>query len=162
MAQSGNTGCKCPNIFANTHCNKFGHCVVWPDWAIYWALSNFSKPLATINLPKSPTFWGNFCKCVKKIQVKSFLGNFYWHLATFDWSHWLSVTVWLDVGIKSAPEAAQWYFLFMKLVRIFWLHIQSYLYSRCIVQFVHLLVFSIFPFCSFFLRSLTHVVLWKV
>ena len=29
---------------------------VWPDWAIYWTLGNFSKPLATINLPKSPTF----------------------------------------------------------------------------------------------------------
>ena len=25
---------------------------VWPNWAIYWTLSNFSKPLATINLPK--------------------------------------------------------------------------------------------------------------
>ena len=24
----------------------------------------FLKPLATINLPKSPTFLGNFCKCV--------------------------------------------------------------------------------------------------
>ena len=32
--------------------------------------------LATINLSKSPTFLGNFC-----IGVKSFLGNFYRHLA---------------------------------------------------------------------------------
>ena len=38
---------------------------VWPDWAIFWTLGNFSKPLATINLPKSPTFLGNFCKGVK-------------------------------------------------------------------------------------------------
>ena len=38
---------------------------MWPDWAIYWTLGNFSKPLATINLPKSPTFIGNFCKGVK-------------------------------------------------------------------------------------------------
>ena len=29
--------------------------------AIYWTYGNFSKPLATINLPKSPTFLGNFC-----------------------------------------------------------------------------------------------------
>ena len=29
---------------------------VWPDWVIYWTLGNFSKPLATIILPKSPTF----------------------------------------------------------------------------------------------------------
>ena len=26
---------------------------VWPDWAIYWTLGNFSKLLETINLPKS-------------------------------------------------------------------------------------------------------------
>ena len=38
---------------------------VWPDLAIFWTLGNFLKPLATINLPKSPTFLGKFCKCVK-------------------------------------------------------------------------------------------------
>ena len=32
---------------------------------IYWTLGNFLKALATINLPKSPTFLGNFCKGVK-------------------------------------------------------------------------------------------------
>ena len=31
---------------------------VWPDWAIYWTLGDFSKPLATISLPKSTTFLG--------------------------------------------------------------------------------------------------------
>ena len=30
-----------------------------------WATGQLSKPLATINLPKSPTFLGNFCKGVK-------------------------------------------------------------------------------------------------
>ena len=44
---------------------------VWPDWAIYWTLGNFLKPLATINLPKSHTFLGNFCKGVKIIQFSS-------------------------------------------------------------------------------------------
>ena len=38
---------------------------VWPDWAIYWTLGNFLKPLATITLSKSSTFLGNFCKGVK-------------------------------------------------------------------------------------------------
>ena len=44
---------------------------VWPDWAIYWTLGNFLKPLATINLPKSPTFLGNFCKGVKIYHISS-------------------------------------------------------------------------------------------
>ena len=39
-----------------------------------------SKCVATISLHKSPTFLGSFCQGVK---VKSFLGNFYWHLVIF-------------------------------------------------------------------------------
>ena len=38
---------------------------LWPEWAIFCNLGNFLKPLATINLPKSPTFLGNFCKVDK-------------------------------------------------------------------------------------------------
>ena len=38
---------------------------VWPDWAIYWTLGKFLKALATINLPKSLTFLGNFYNGVK-------------------------------------------------------------------------------------------------
>ena len=47
------------------------------------------KPFATINLPKSPTFFGNFCKGVKINHFSSeiFFGNFYCHLAIFFWSH---------------------------------------------------------------------------
>ena len=44
---------------------------VWPDLVIYWTLGNFLKPLATINLPESPTFYGNFCKGVKIYQFSS-------------------------------------------------------------------------------------------
>ena len=33
---------------------------VWPDCAIYCTLGNFSKPVATIIMPKSPTFLVNF------------------------------------------------------------------------------------------------------
>ena len=63
--------------------------VVWPDSTIYWALGNFSKPVATISLPKSLTFLAFFVKVSKSLifLVKSFLGNFYRHLATFYWSH---------------------------------------------------------------------------
>ena len=44
---------------------------MWPDLAIYWTLGKFSKPLATINLPKSPTFLDNFCKGVKIYHFSS-------------------------------------------------------------------------------------------
>ena len=44
---------------------------VWPDWSIYWTLGNFLKDLATINMPKSPTFLGNFCKDVKIFTYSS-------------------------------------------------------------------------------------------
>ena len=68
---------------------------VWPDWAIYWTLGNFSKPLATINLPNSSTFFGNFVKVSKSLifLMKSFLGNFYRNLATFYWSHWWATAI---------------------------------------------------------------------
>ena len=42
-------------------------------------LGNFLKPLATIYLPKSPTFLGNFWRGVNIYH----LGNFYRHLAIF-------------------------------------------------------------------------------
>ena len=44
---------------------------LWPDWAIYWTLGIYSNPLAIINLPKSPTFLGNFCKGVKFFNFSS-------------------------------------------------------------------------------------------
>ena len=58
---------------------------VWPDWAIYWTLSIILKPFATINLPKSATFLGNFCKGVKiyHFSIEIILGNFYRHLSIF-------------------------------------------------------------------------------
>ena len=43
------------NMFLKTWVYKRQDCClqpVWPDWAIYWTLGNFSKPLGTINLPK--------------------------------------------------------------------------------------------------------------
>ena len=51
------------------------------------------KDVATISLPKSPTFLGNFCNGAKIFNFFSLIieGNFYRHLATFYWSHWLLV-----------------------------------------------------------------------
>ena len=58
---------------------------VWPDWAIYWTFGKFLKPLATINLPKSPTLLGNFCKSVKiyHFSREIIFGQLFWHLAIF-------------------------------------------------------------------------------
>ena len=38
---------------------------------IFWTLGNFLKPLVTINLSKSLTFLGNFCKGVKIYHFSS-------------------------------------------------------------------------------------------
>ena len=46
-------------------------CPVWPDWAIFSTLGKFFKPLATINLPKTLTFLGNFCKGIKIYHFSS-------------------------------------------------------------------------------------------
>ena len=59
---------------------------VWPDWAIYWIFGQFLKPLARINLPKSPALFSNFFKGVKIYHFSSeiILGNFY---SDSFWSH---------------------------------------------------------------------------
>ena len=61
---------------------------VWPDWAIYWTLGKFLKPLAPINLPKSPTFLGIFGKGGKIYRFSSVIifGQLFRHLAIFFWS----------------------------------------------------------------------------
>ena len=68
---------------------------VWPDWAIYWTLGNFSKPIATINLPKSPTLLGNFCKGIKifNFSSDSSENNFWATLVIFFWSRWFPIKV---------------------------------------------------------------------
>ena len=63
---------------------------VWQDGSIYYTLGNFLKPLAAIILPKLPTFLCNFLYRSMIFLVKSFLGNFYRHLVTSYWSHWLT------------------------------------------------------------------------
>ena len=59
-------------LWKSTAIKRFGQLhAVWSDWAIYWTLGHFLKPLATINLPNSPTFLSIFCKVVKKYHFSS-------------------------------------------------------------------------------------------
>ena len=60
---------------------------VWPDWAIYCTLGNFSKPVAAIILPKLPTFLGKFCRVVKIFYFASEI-IFGQTFGDFFWSHW--------------------------------------------------------------------------
>ena len=53
---------------------------VWPDWLIYWTFGNFSKPVATISLPKSPTILGNFCA-----KIFNFYSEIIWATFTDIW-----------------------------------------------------------------------------
>ena len=75
--------------FSGKNCTWVWLGPVWPDWAIYWTLDTFLKPLATINLSNSPTFLGDFCKDVKIYHFSGeiIFGHFYRHLAIFFWSH---------------------------------------------------------------------------
>ena len=58
-------------------------------------LGNFLKPLAPINLPKSSTFLGNFCKVVKiyHFSREIILGQLLYTFGDFFWSHWFQTTV---------------------------------------------------------------------
>ena len=76
-----------------------------PESAIYWTFGNFLKPLATINLPKSPTFLGNFCKCVKIYHFSSEIN--FGQLFIVNWRFFL-VTLNMD-QIKSL-FTMQWQF----------------------------------------------------
>ena len=69
----------------------FNRLSVWPHWAIYWTLGNFLKPLATIYLPKSSTFLGNFWTGVKIYHCSSeiIFGQLLQTFGDFFWSHWI-------------------------------------------------------------------------
>ena len=57
---------------------------MWPYWAIFCTLGNYSKLVATIILTKLPIF-GNFCKGVKVIHFSSeiIFGQLFRHLTIF-------------------------------------------------------------------------------
>ena len=76
-------------------------------------LMEFQATLATINLSKSPTFLGNFCKGFKSIIFlqKSLLGNCFRHLAILFWSHCChSYLEQLKVGSFDRPLLNQKFF----------------------------------------------------
>ena len=130
---------------------------MWPDWAIFWTLGNCSKPLATINLPKSLTFLAIFVKVSKSIifLVKSCLGNFYRHLAIFFKSHcflfsftfFQSFVMFLAIIIFIST-----FLLLLSSFSVFSLVLLESLFSICV--FVHSLLYLTFHFCSIF--SLFH------
>ena len=74
-------------VIKNTKRTRVSRLGEQSDWAIYWTLGNFLKPLTTINLSKSPTFLSIFCKGVKIYHFSSEIifrqllytfGNFFW------------------------------------------------------------------------------------
>ena len=103
---------------------------VWPDWAIFWTLGNFLKPLATINLPQSSPFLGNFCKGVKIFHFSSetIFGQL---LKTF--GDFYQVTLLRNNELKVEREiilrrlSTNW---FIKLSKIFWHYVTRSLLKR--------------------------------
>ena len=84
-------GCKSCSRTINFPTFFGGMDAVWPDWAIYWTLGNFSKPLASINMPKSFTFLGNFCWGVKSyhFSCEIIFGQLLWIFGNLFWSYWM-------------------------------------------------------------------------
>ena len=85
----------------------YGLFAVWQDWAIYWTLDNFINSLATITLPKYPTFLENFCKGViiyhfsSEIKFGAIFTDIWWFFL-------VTLIVWFEVWIslKSGVENA--------------------------------------------------------
>ena len=73
---------------------------VWPNWAIYWTLGNFLKPLAIIHLPKSPTFFGNFCEVVQIYPF--FCWNHYWATFIDIWQFFMVTLLWVSNSFSSS------------------------------------------------------------
>ena len=75
---------------------------VWPDWAIYSTLGNFSKLVATIILPKLYRFFAIF---VKVMTIFHFSSEIFWATFTDIWrlftGHtagmpWFDIMMWLQ------------------------------------------------------------------
>ena len=89
---------------------------VWPDWAIFCTLGNFLKPLATINLPKSLTFLGNFYKVAKMydFSCEIIFGQFLWTFGYFFSGHTEIqstnfITIWWDLLRQKAKQKATFF-----------------------------------------------------
>ena len=64
---------------------------VWPDWAFFALWPTIQNRWQQIFYPNCPHCKAIFVKVSKSFifLVKSFLGNFYRHLAIFIWSYWM-------------------------------------------------------------------------
>ena len=60
---------------------------VWPDWAMFYFLGGFLKPVVTIFSPICPHFWAIF-HTVTFLLWKYFWATFYRHWATFTQAFW--------------------------------------------------------------------------
>ena len=63
---------------------------VWPDWAIYYTLGNFSKLVAPLFCSNRPDFWEIFVKAVKMFHFQKW-NHFGQHIdiwRLFYWSCW--------------------------------------------------------------------------
>ena len=121
------------------------------DWAIYWTLRKILRPLATINLPKSATFLGNFCKGVKIYNFSSeiILGNFYRHLAIFSGHTDEPQHFWYDLHSETHPHINEcfgrlvYFYGSRKWPKVFLLfqfaHFKS-LYNSCGQSYKHLMI----------------------
>ena len=89
---------------------------MWPDWAIYFTLGNFSKPVATIILAKLPTFLAIFVKVLKSFLVKSFWANFIDIWRYFFWSHCRLFQY--DFVFTFSPQHISWVFGKLAVLKI--------------------------------------------
>ena len=64
---------------------------VWPDWADFLHFGQLFKACGNNYFTQLASIIRQFLKRCQNLifLVKSFMGKFYWHLATFFWSHWI-------------------------------------------------------------------------
>ena len=83
----------------------------------FCTLGNFLKPVATINLPKSPTLLGNFCKGAKIIHFSNeiIFGQLLWTFGNF-----------YLVTLVTAPIASNWH-----RTNLFHLNLELHIPLKC-------------------------------
>ena len=79
---------------------------MWPDWAIYCTLGDFTKPVATNILPKLPTLLGNLCNGVKIV---------YFSIEIIFWQLFTAHADWLEI-----------IFAYLFLASIYWQFVELY------------------------------------
>ena len=95
-------------------------------WRFIWLWATFQSLWKQFICPNLPHSYTIFVKVSKSLifLVKSFLGNFYRHLATFYWSHcskkpWLGRTVLEQISIKINLQAKKIHYNLISAIRAF-------------------------------------------